>query len=62
MSQAVLRRASASLPAPLGTLDAIHLATAMTWMEHNNGKLILLTHDRQLAQCARAGGVQVLAG
>lgn len=55
----VLKRAAASLPVPLGTLDAIHLATAQVWMENNSQELIFLTHDRQLAIAVRACGLEV---
>jgi len=55
----VLRRASGRLPTPLRTLDAIHLATALTWMEMHAEELVLLTHDRQLAIAAQACGMQV---
>ena len=58
----ILKRAAAPLPAPLGALDAIHLATALTWMEAHGEDLTLLTHDRQLAGCARLCGVAVYSG
>ncbi|MEK7408452.1 MAG: type II toxin-antitoxin system VapC family toxin [Acidobacteriota bacterium] len=56
---AILERASGPLPTPLGTLDAIHLATALCWMEMNSEPLCLVTHDRQLAVAARACGLDV---
>ena len=56
---AVLRRASGPIPSPLGALDAIHLATALLWMESNLEDLTLVTHDRQLAAAARAYGMEV---
>ena len=55
----VLRRASGAFPTPLGTLDAIHLATALIWIESNSEDLVLFTHDRQLAAAARAWGLEV---
>ncbi len=55
----VLRRASAPLPTVVGALDAIHLATALLWMEDNHEPLVFLTHDRQLALAAQACGIQV---
>ena len=55
----VLQRAAAPLPTVLGTLDAIHLSTALLWMEDNGEPLVLLTHDRQLALAARACGMEV---
>ena len=56
----ILRRAARPLPTWLGSLDAIHLATALLWMEDNDEDLTLLTHDQQLAACARACGVLTL--
>ncbi len=55
----VLRRAGGPFSTPLGTLDAIHLATALLWIERRSQELILLTHDRQLATAARACGISV---
>ena len=54
----VLQRASSPFPTAIGTLDAIHLATALLWVEDNGENLTFLTHDRQLAIAARACGLQ----
>jgi uncharacterized protein len=56
----VLRRAAQPLPVALGTLDAIHLATATLWRELRNQDLVMATHDKALALAARASGLQVL--
>ncbi len=50
----VLSRASQPLPTPLGTLDAIHLATALIWRERMGGLATLATHDSALGLAARA--------
>ena len=55
---AVLSRASAPLPIPLGTLDAIHLATALVWRERT-GPLAVATHDSALGVAARTFGFDV---
>jgi predicted nucleic acid-binding protein len=55
----VLARAAQPLPTELGTLDAIHLATALLWREHRGGEIIMATHDRLLATAARACGLPV---
>ena len=52
LDRLVLRRAAGPFSTPIGTLDAIHLATAQLWMERRNQELTLLTHDRQLAIAA----------
>ena len=55
----VLRRASEPLPAPLGTLDAIHLATALIWRERMGALPTIATHDTALALAARTFGFDV---
>ena len=56
----VLARAAHPLPTELGTLDAIHLATALLWREHRGGDIVMATHDDALATAARACGLAVL--
>jgi predicted nucleic acid-binding protein len=58
--EAVLRRAAQPLPTPLGTLDAIHLSTAMLWKELRGEDLVMATHDQALATAARASGLRVI--
>jgi predicted nucleic acid-binding protein len=60
ISSAVLRRASQSAPTPLGTIDAIHLATADMWREAGGKELVMATHDRALALAARASGFRIV--
>lgn len=59
-SLSVLRRAAQPLSTPLGTLDAIHLATALMWREARNQDLVLATHDQALALAARGCGLRVV--
>jgi hypothetical protein len=56
----VLSRASDPFPTPLGTLDSLHLATALLWREWTRQTLTMATHDRDLALAARAFGIEVL--
>ncbi|HLG57110.1 MAG TPA: hypothetical protein VI485_17345 [Vicinamibacterales bacterium] len=56
----VLDRASQPMPTELGTLDAIHLATALLWKEMTGARLIMTTHDEALALGAKAHGLSVL--
>ncbi len=58
----VLARAAQPLPTELGTLDAIHLATALLWREHSGGDIVMATHDVALATAARACGLTVVGG
>ena len=60
ISGLVLRRASSPMPAPLGTLDAIHLASADIWREEQQKEPVVATHDRALALAARASGFEVV--
>jgi len=55
----VLRRASEPFPTPLGTLDAIHLSTALLWRETAGDPLTMTTHNHELATAARATGFPV---
>jgi hypothetical protein len=48
------------MPTTLGTLDAIHLATALMWAEHAGFPLVMATHDQLLATAARASGLRVV--
>lgn len=56
----VLARASEPLPTPLGTLDALHLATALVWRDRMNESLIIATHDGALGLAGRAFGFDVI--
>ncbi len=56
----VLSRASEPLPTPVGTLDALHLATALIWRDRMGEPLVVATHDAALALAARAFGFEVL--
>jgi predicted nucleic acid-binding protein len=55
----VLSRASDPLPIPLGTLDAIHLATALIWRERMGALPAMATHDTALGLAARTFGFDV---
>ena len=55
----VLSRASEPLPTPLGTLDAIHLATALIWRDRMGALPTMATHDSALGLAARSFGFDV---
>lgn len=57
---AVLDRASQPMPTELGTLDAIHLSTALLWREMTGVRLVMATHDEALGLGARAHGLPVV--
>ena len=54
----VLSRASEPMPLPVGTLDAIHLATALLWRDRVGPLPQMVTHAA-LAAAARAFGFDV---
>jgi predicted nucleic acid-binding protein len=56
----VLERAAQPMPTELGTLDAIHLATALLWKEMTRVDLVMATHDDALALGAQAHGLPVV--
>ena len=60
LDQAVLDRAAQPMPTELGTLDAIHLASALLWTEMTGEGLSMATHDEALALGARAHGLPVI--
>jgi predicted nucleic acid-binding protein len=60
LDSVVLDRAAQPMPTALGTLDAIHLATALLWREVNGAELVMATHDGALALGARAHGLSVI--
>lgn len=55
----VLRLAAEPLATPLGTLDALHLATARIWRDRMGDPLVVVTHDEALGLAARAYGFDV---
>lgn len=60
VTRAVLTRASHPSPTALGTLDAIHLASALVWRERAGRALAMATHDGALATGARAYGLRAI--
>lgn len=56
----VLDRAAQPMPTELGTLDAIHLASALLWKDATGIDLLMATHDGALGLAAQAHGLKVL--
>jgi predicted nucleic acid-binding protein len=59
LSDRILERASQSFLTALGTLDALHLATALRLTESSGIELTFLTHDAELATAARTMNFKV---
>jgi predicted nucleic acid-binding protein len=60
IDRAVRLRAGQPEAAPLRTLDALHLATALLWKERVTADILLATHDTRLGAAARAHGLEVI--
>ena len=60
LDRPVLSRAAQPLPVPLGTLDALHLVSALVWSESSDVSPMFATHDRALGLAARAFGLRVV--
>jgi predicted nucleic acid-binding protein len=60
ITRSILRRASEPFPAPLGTLDAIHLSSAIAWRDFRDTDLVVATHDQAFALAARSVGLRVV--
>ncbi|MEX0791369.1 MAG: type II toxin-antitoxin system VapC family toxin [Actinomycetota bacterium] len=58
ISPAVLERATQPFPTTLGTLDAMHLSSALLARNGFDG-LVLATHDQELSVAARSMGFEV---
>lgn len=56
----VLERAAQPMPTEIGTLDAIHLATALLWKDMTGADLVMATHDAALGLGAHAHGLAVV--
>lgn len=54
----ILRQAAQPFPTMVGTLDAIHIATAVLMQYQLKQEVLLLTHDRRQGTAALAMGLQ----
>lgn len=54
LGEHILERASQPFPTILGTLDALHLATALELRDRKKIHLTFLTHDAQLGMAAQS--------
>jgi uncharacterized protein len=60
LTSSVLHRAAQPMATSLGSLDAIHLATAELWRETRGQDIVFATHDRELGLGARGSGFKVI--
>ena len=62
ISRGIKQRASEAFPTVVGTLDAIHLSSALLWREHTDEEVLILTFDKQMSVCAGAMGMHTFEG
>ena len=60
LAHAILERAAQPFPTVLGTLDALHLASALAIPPTGKDGVIFLTHDIQLGRAAAAMDLEVM--
>lgn len=60
LTRPILSGAAHPLPVSLGTLDALHLASALAWRERAGAGLVMATHDTRLAAASRALGLATI--
>ena len=60
MTRHIYRRAEQPFITPVGSLDALHLTTALLWRETRGDDLVFATHDGELGRAAKAHGFQVI--
>lgn len=60
ITEFVLRKSEQSFHLPVGSLDSIHLATALLWREKHGDDFFFATHDQELGLAARAYGLKVI--
>ena len=58
LDSTILDRASQSYPTVVGASDAIHLASALRYLEHKKENLFFMTHDHRLGIAAQALGFE----
>ncbi|MCK6571694.1 type II toxin-antitoxin system VapC family toxin [Myxococcota bacterium] len=60
LSPVIVARAAEPFPTALGTLDALHLATALHWQAATGDVLTFVSHDDELSTAARACGFETV--
>ncbi len=62
ITRAVKQRATEAFPTVIGTLDAIHLSSALLWRAHADEEVMIMTFDKQMSVCAGAIGIHTYNG
>lgn len=56
LSEQVISLAESSFSVPVGTLDSLHLASAILWRKNSQEQISFFTHDKELALAAVSQG------
>lgn len=59
VTSSILERAGQSFPTSIGTLDAVHLASALLYQQVYKSELMFVTHDEEFGIGAKAMGFEV---
>ena len=60
VDEAILELSAGTFPTIIGTLDAIHLSTALLYQKYKKVSLTIITEDKQLRTTAQACGFTVV--
>ena len=60
LTDPILEQASQPRGLKLGTLDALHLFSAVAWRSHRNQPITFFTHDAELGRAAQLLGFEIL--
>ena len=60
MTTSVKSRSSETFPTVVGSLDAIHLSTALLWAARDAGPCMVFTYDTQMKTCAHSLGMSTV--
>ena len=60
LERRILELASHSFPTVVGTLDAIHLSTALIWKNSIKKDIVLFSNDTRLCTAAKALGISMM--
>lgn len=60
ITEPLLESAERSFQVRLGTLDSMHLATALAWRETRDRDLVIATHDIEMGRAAQTLSFQVI--
>jgi len=61
ITHSIKARASDAFPTVVGTLDALHISTAVIWREESGiNDFSIVSHEKQMNVCAKALGFKII--